>query len=311
MKRLVAVLLIAVAASWTSVTAANSIYVQVTPIVNGSQVIGGSSAASGCYLSPGQECRGVFSFEDDGFGAHVGSITTDVKPEPLFEIVYGITWQVESDRERFVGTVYNIRLDSTGAIIGGKKTEIRYDLPDNDKIVMAQPVGTTPDGKTIALQISADRKGEQHFTKTYGHLMTLISTQLGAGENGKSLVNWYNQPDGTYRFRSNFKSEHGDTCDLLQYDVEVKIDYDAGLANMSSLESSTLPISGLLHFNRSYKVHTQSCEGHAFSANASYTSGYEKQVTFRPGETLKLVFPPDSPSVRGFAIEDTLVILPR
>jgi hypothetical protein len=311
MKRFMIAILIAVVGSWTSASAANSIYMQVTPIISGGEVVGGSTAASGCYLSPGQECRGVFSLDDNGLRSRVGSITTDVRPAPGLEIVYGITWQTESDRAQFVGTVYTMQIDSEGTILRGHKTEIRHNLPDNDEIVMAQPVGTTSDGKTIALQISANRKGEQHLSKTYGHLITLISTQLGAGEDEKSLVNWYNQPDGTYRFRSNFKSEHGDTCNVLMYDVEVKIDYGADLAHLSSLDASTLPVSGRLHFNRKYMVHTQSCKGQSFSANASYVSGYEKEVTFRPGETLKLVFPPDSPSVRGFAIEDTLVIFPR
>jgi hypothetical protein len=30
-----------------------------------------------------------------------------------------------------------------------------------------------------------------------------------------------------------------------------------------------------------------------------------------PGKELRLVFPPDEPSVEGFDIEDTLIIVPR
>ncbi len=52
-------------------------------------------------------------------------------------------------------------------------------------------------------------------------------------------------------------------------------------------------------------------EGDEFSADVVYASKYTKDIEIVLGKMLKLVFPPDTPSVRGFDIEDTLIIVPQ
>jgi hypothetical protein len=44
--------------------------------------------------------------------------------------------------------------------------------------------------------------------------------------------------------------------------------------------------------------------------HVQYESTYTREIELIPGRILKVVIPVDTPSVRGFAIEDTLIINP-
>jgi len=70
------------------------------------------------------------------------------------------------------------------------------------------------------------------------------------------------------------------------------------------------PLQTELQFIRKYKIDTSFVSNQEFTADITYESKYKRQVELIPGKTLLLVFPADTPSVRGFDREDTLIIKP-
>jgi len=72
----------------------------------------------------------------------------------------------------------------------------------------------------------------------------------------------------------------------------------------------TAPFATELLFKRIYKIDTSFVSDREFKADITYHSEYKKQVKLVPGKTLMLVFPADTPSVRGYDREDTLMLKP-
>ncbi len=64
-------------------------------------------------------------------------------------------------------------------------------------------------------------------------------------------------------------------------------------------------------FQRAYQIRSRGGSGGEGESSVNYTSKNVKDVVLEPGKELRLVFPPDTPAVEGYAIEDTLIILPR
>ena len=100
---------------------------------------------------------------------------------------------------------------------------------------------------------------------------------------------------------------------MLKYKVEIDVDCesDIDLDFSSHGDVAKEPLRGQLSFVRTYTIDTLHYAHAAFSADVVYTSHYTKDIEIVPGKMLKLIFPSDTPSVRGFDIEDTLIIVPQ
>ena len=70
------------------------------------------------------------------------------------------------------------------------------------------------------------------------------------------------------------------------------------------------PFQTELTFRRIYKIDTLYVSEREFSVDVTYSSEYKEKVELIPGKMLMLVFPADTPSVRGFDRVDTLYIRP-
>jgi hypothetical protein len=70
------------------------------------------------------------------------------------------------------------------------------------------------------------------------------------------------------------------------------------------------PFNTTLTFYRTYYIDIDHISMQEFSWEFMYSSLFSKQIELIPGEKLILVFPPDTPSVHGFDIEDTLILRP-
>jgi hypothetical protein len=279
------------------------IYLRIEPIIGDTPPLADAGIISGCYIGPGKECNGLFYMNDDGSGIFVGTIINDLVPNPEFELLYSIKLTVEGGRDMLVGSAYAIQLSPEGEILSGRRTEIRQYLAYGEENVIAQPVGRLSNGKTIFLQMLAERKRPKEDDKLAEHPVTLISTQLMNGEQSSQARNWYNSLGSVHSFRAGFKSkEENGSYELLRYDVEIDLS--------STAERGREPLRGQLSFSRTYSIDTLYHPHSSFAADVVYSSKYSRDIDLVPGKMLKLIFPPDTPSVRGFNIEDTLIIVP-
>ena len=280
------------------------LYLRIEPVIDGMPSLADSGIICGCYIGPGKECSGLFYMNDDGSGILVGSIINDKVSHPEFELLYSVTLDEEGGRDILFGSAYAVYLSPEGEILSGRRTEIRQYLTSGNEIVLAQPVGKLKNSKTIFLQMQADRNRQAENDKLAEHALTLISTQLVNGDKFSRVSNWYNNLASEHAFRAGFKSkEENGSYQLLRYDVKVDLLSDAG--------EEIVPLRGQLSFRRTYSIDTLYQSNSPFSADVIYSSQYKKDIDLVPGKMLKLIFPPDVPSVRGFDIEDTLIVVPH
>ncbi len=290
------------------------LYLRIEPIIGDSSPLAGAGIMCGCYIGLGKKCNGLFFMNDDGSGILVGTIINDLVPNPEFELLYSMTLTKEAGRDMLIGSAYAMQLSPEGEILGGRRTEIRQYLTYGEEIVLAQPVGQLGNGETIFLQMTADEQKPRRVDKSAEHPITLISTQLEDGKEYSQARNWYNSVKSAYAFRAHFNStENNGAYELLKYKVEIDVDCesDIDLDFSSHGDVAKEPLRGQLSFVRTYTIDTLHYPHASFSPDVVYTSKYTKEVKIVLGKMLKLVFPPDTPSVRGFDIEDTLIIVPQ
>ncbi len=288
------------------------IYLQIEPRIGNTPPLSESGTVGGCYIGPGKVCDGLFYIDDDGSGVLVGSIINDLVSNPNFELLYSITLTQEGGRDMLIGSAYAMQLSPEGEILGGRRTEIRQYFAYGEEIVLAQPVGRLPSGESIFLQMSANTQKPEPIDESAQHPITLISTQLIDGEQYSQVRNWYNHLTNAYAFRTGFRSEERNGAfQVLKYEVEIRVDYGEGFDRWTVSDVATQPVKGRLAFSRIYAIDTLNYPHASFTPDVTYMSEYTKDVDIVPGKMLKLIFPPDTPSVRGFDIEDTLIIVPR
>jgi hypothetical protein len=287
-------------------------YLQVDVMLGDYSTPAEAGMMSGSYIGLSKKYDGLFYMNDDGSGVYVGSIINDLVPDAGFELIYSITLNKENDQEVLVGTAYAMKLSSDGEILRGRKTPIRQALTYGKDIVL--PVGELDNGETIYLKMLADREEPNRSDQHTDAPITLISTQLLKGKQWGQARNWCDQLVRGQTFRTGFSSkEKNGHYEFLKYEIEIEVDceIDIGIDFSSDADLVKEPLRGQLSFIRRYTIDTLHYARASFSPDVVYTSQYTKDIEIAPGKMLKLIFPPDTPSVRGFDIEDTLIIVPQ
>jgi archaellum component FlaF (FlaF/FlaG flagellin family) len=296
--------------SLTSADTPESIYLRIDPVIGDSSPLSEAGIIGGCYIGYDKECSGLFYIDEDGSGIIMGTIIYDA--HPTFELLYSITLTNENGRDLLVGSAYAMEFSPEGEILSGRRTEIRQPINLGEEVVLAQPVGQLPNGKPVFLQMSTDIWSLKQGDKSVKHPITLISTQLADGELYSQVTNWYGSVQNEYAFRTKFRSkEKNGKYELLHYQVEIKVNYEEGSDILSRTGAVSQPVKARLIFNRRYTIDTLNYPHASFTPDVTYVSEYRKDVDLIPGKMLKIIFPPDTPSVRGFDIEDTLIIVPQ
>ncbi len=203
------------------------------------------------------------------------------------------------------GVIYVLNYGEKNQIIGGDKIHFK------EIIELGKPfeidAATHANGEVIVLRLSVyDKKPiKQHLQFFNG--ISLLTQMLIDGKPFSSSTNSKNRVNDTTNFRTGFglpsKYSNLDNSQQLFYKMQIILE-----PLMSNLESST---NRKLTFNRTYYIDTNSTIGDEFDTNLVFTSQYSKNVNLRRGKMIQLIFPPDSPAVHNFDIEDTLIIIPR
>jgi hypothetical protein len=173
-------------------------------------------------------------------------------------------------------------------------------------IALGKPVtiriGDLTDGRRVVMQVTASTEGPDLQERLGDNEITLISTQLLEGKQySRALSGRKYFADGV-QFLNPFN--------LPQADMpELRMMYSAYVWGIPDSISGSTPCH--LTFKRMYTMQPSGREQEGVVAPDNYSSQYFRDIVLEPGKEIRLIFPADTPSVRGFDIVDTLILAPR
>jgi hypothetical protein len=281
-------------------------YIQVQNIIGSAADPSRTEGSGSCLIYPGRgPCSGVIYVRGDESGQSVGSIIND-RDSVQFEILYSLAMDYENSAPSLIGSIYAFQLDRSGVITGGKKLMIHDTLLYGESRTLTFEPPRSPKPITMTFQVVREASSVQ---VAYGSgTLTLVSTQMIDGKpwstNGNTVplvVKASSEAPTHFVTRFNSRPSGGKFV-TMNYAVDVSF--------TPPLHREKMPARCELEFSRMYWVtDTSSAKAHE---NAQWATGttYKKQVEIVPGKVIKLIFPADEPSVAGFHIEDTLIIVP-
>jgi hypothetical protein len=252
-------------------------------------------------ISQEQILNGAYYIADSSCG-----ITTDAaafQPSGLeFEIAYNMKIQVDDQGTWLSGSAYALNY------FGGKKrgfserTSVEKALVKEKKTL----VGSfgLQDGRDVQLFVTLFDNCPHNNTDCGKNAVTLITSVSSHGKSFAHKTQVRKLLAETMDFQSVIKPDGLEGKEsTLRYATRVKIP--------DCIEALKKPTQCQVVFQRSYQITSSQTNGTNSQTAVSYSSQNTQGVVLEPGKELRLVFPPDKPSVEGFDIEDTLVIIPR
>ncbi len=258
-----------------------------------------AGAASGCVIRPGHSCNGIFWIGETESGVSGGSMTSMIS-EPSAEFLYELSVkQLERDY-LLSASIFNLHVDSEGKISGGRQFYSESPISLDSQLTV--DIGEDLDGIRYLLGITlSDRPIPMSEENEWdGSNVTLLSRQLVDGKSWSVAKNSTNAIHQTTSFTATFSSNPS-----AEGYMEMKYRFLLSFEDLP--ERIDGPVRTTLNIVRQYAV---SSRGASSSQQGAYSSTYSKQIELRPGKLTELVIPPDTPSVAGFDILDTLRILP-
>jgi hypothetical protein len=279
---------------------ADNVYLYIE-LIEGDEPLLIGSASGGCTVAPGGDCNGLFYRGEDCSGMQVGGIINE-DHEADFELLFSsMVVPTDSGQDLIVST-YMMSLGADGTILEGKKSLYREAVEFGDQVVM--PVGSFFGDDPIFLSIKVGNESDPPWGHQTGdtYQVQLISTNVGPAETITRRTSHRRQLSPRLQFSSDFRDVAADKANhkSLRYHVQV---YLEGWQDGAPGSECTL------RYKRQYLIDSSHTQGNqTYAINAKFQSEYERTVQISPDKMIKLVFPPDQPSVHGFDIEDTLVI---
>jgi len=265
---------------------------------NGHLIDGGITA--GCFVLTGESCQNVFWWKDKSHGVR-GSIVSNQVTNPQHELITSFSLVAQKNQTLLSGTTYSMSLTDSGLISNGYKITVKQPISLEQKVIL--DAGKLNDGRIIKLQVSIYHDQPTRFLTHESNWIELVTTHLVEGtvksqhSGGRSLS------------RKPIKIETKFSMQLDNKSWQV-VEYSADIIFSCSIDDMMAGKKCSVTFTRTYSIDTVHFALTEFSEDVLYTSTNIQQLKFAPGQILKLVFPPDTPSVRGFDFEDTLIITP-
>ena len=281
---------------------ANPYYIEMQAMNKIDDSLVDAGARYGSMISFRDVSSGVFYWSDaGGHGTFGNSIWPFAAPTAALEFYYNFTLGGSPSQPKLIGTLLTIRVkDSDNVISGNRKT---LDLPINLNEAIDFDIGLLPDGREIVLQITISDTQPARETICEPGQLKLISLSYFEGKMrskhgaGRSLANII------IPISTSFSVPVDDAASqYLKYEAEISF-----LPTLTDIDSAT---TVTLNFIRRYAIDTSHYNRTEVNPHIRYESTYTKEITLVPGRILKIIIPSDTPSVRGFTIEDTLIINP-
>ena len=281
---------------------ANPYYIEMQAMNKIDDSLVDAGARYGSMISFRDVTSGVFYWSDaGGHGTFGNSIWPFAAPNAGLEFYYNFTLGGSPSQPRLIGTVLTIRVKDSDNIISGKRMILDQPVKLNEAIDL--DMGLLPDGREIVLQITISDTQPARETICPPGQLRLISLSYFEGKMrskhgaGRSLAN-------TIKPISISFSVPVDDAASQYVKYEAEISFLPALTDIDSATTITL------NFIRRYAIDTLHYRRNAVNLYIRYESTYTKEITLVPGRILKIIIPSDTPSVRGFTIEDTLIINP-
>lgn len=258
-------------------------------------------ASSRTRISFNKTVSNVYYWSDDGsFGTFGGSNWSDKAPKASVETYCHLTLSGNPSRVILTGTIISIR------VVDGNKIESGFRENIDTPVIINQTIdvhGTTlPSGRRVVLRTTISDAVPSHSSSCEINQLKLITINhhedkvYNLVQNGREL-----SPAS-----SSIATEFSIPVDSLVWQhmkYETDIGFSPSIEDIRSAMTSTMTII------RRYAIDTLHY-GDAFVSDVRYESTYSKTLRFFPGRILKIVIPPDTPSIHGFNIQDTLIVNP-
>ena len=269
-------------------------YLEVS-ILEGHNFIYETSGASGsCCISYERACNGSYYVKGKESGINVGGIGFGGPKGADYELDYSFALARGNGQDILTGTLYVLHLSGGEAVTDGRKIwingPVEYGKPDTIQV-----------SDTIGVEVKVVRHAPGQFERKISGPLTLVSVQEHDGEV-RSVASNSSPLSPERSFQSSFNLPSGDTLKTLEYRTTISFS--------EPLEGAVYPLQCIVTFKRMYLIDAQLLPGKRYEAKQVYVSNYSKSLTLQPGKISELIFPPDSPSVEGFDITDTLIISP-
>jgi len=270
----------------------------VTGIIGQDEKVG---ATSGCYRPLRKPCRNVYYRAILQSGVYGEGLTREID-SLTFEMSYGLMLTIDKGQLRLKGKIYALNLSSDGTIESGKRTIV------NETVFLGKPIliaaGVIDSTEEISLRVTITREKPQEIVLTPDSPIRLITTFFSAGEVYSKSMHAFGKLDTLTIVKTGFGTRLvAGRRDQVKYEVRISLpDIPERIENA---------YEGLMQFDRFYFIDTAYSVGSEFQSDITMTTNYRKSVRLVPGEMFKLIIPPDSPMVRNFGIEDTLIIVPK
>ncbi len=268
-------------------------YLEVSILSHSDSGFQETGTTGGCYLAYGAICSGSYFESDKESGIRVGGLLLDAG-DLEYQLLYRFSLSKEGTQDYLVGEVYSMQLSTDGRITGGERKNIRQSIRYGEQ-------DTLPISETRGLAVTVYRQAPRRPARTVSGQLVLISVQETNGETVAAAGNA--SPLSQERtFTTYFSNLHDSVYQRAQYVATIHFS--------KPVQSSDLPVHCAMTFERTYRIDTLYVPYSSFEPDVVYRSKYQRDIAIERDKSVQLVFPPDTPSVRGFNILDTLIIAP-
>jgi hypothetical protein len=281
----------------------NYVYLQIKMLDENKENIFSDNVVGGCFVGPGESCEGIYLVKSDGNTyAAFGDINHDQR-DVVYELLYSLTVFEENSGIHVNGSVYTVNFrPGTDSIVSGEKKEFNKDIELNRKYQFLG--GYLPYGKKVYLEINATGGWEPvSISSGKASNLELKSTLLHDNRvyGSHAAAQMFQDEPNVFESRFQLPAKNDSHTEYMHYMVKIRFSEE--------LNKITRPTDCRITFQRMYMIDTlKDVTDNRY--DMGYFSSFEKEIALSPGKELKIIFPPDTPSVRGFDIEDTLMIKP-
>jgi hypothetical protein len=253
-----------------------------------------------CYAGSGKACDGTFWMSATSVGS-TGAPSSDIQ-DSVTEIQYRFNVH-RSEAGRFLtGYVTLIEIERAGEIVSGRRRLINRSIEIGAGNLVYAGANSQGDKFSINVRVQSDRPKELSEDVRTGPIV-LYTRISRSGEQLGLIKNSSNRLEHSQTFRTAQTTSVEGGQERMEYRVKVTLD--------DYPDSSRYPMQTTVRIERYYVIDTLYVPGREFVSDVAYSSRHSKQVTLEPGRSLEIVIPPDTPSVRGFDVVDSLVIRPK
>lgn len=241
-------------------------------------------------------CEGIMYITRDMVGIASGKHILDVD-STLHEVHFSLAVQIDPKGATLVGNIYSMYWDPEADYMLGSRKNLKQDIKFN-KAELIQ-VGMLSDKTPLWMQVKL--AGQQIENNIPDHPIVLKTViDKAGGEN--FMTNTISEIHDNIQFQTS--SSYSTEKERASLDYQVMIHIDSLPSNYNR------PYTTTLQMIRRYNIMRQHYSSSKADSKESYQSTYSKVIELERGKTIKIVFPPDSPSEHEFRVTDTLIIRP-